>query len=275
MKKRGKKKMGFLGFGKKKDIPDELPDLISDEIEKESVMQINSALKETKEEAKEAPIESKSLVDTDITKVDLPSSNMKFVEDTPVSSSSGRRDLTTEEINRNKDVVNRLVKGVEETEERPMPVINNINKGFFQDLKSELMSEIKDINLIQKWYDKRFGEKGVVDNMKIYWNKQKEFEDLDSLAEEFKKRISVKVHELQNIERKWQTIYFDLIDKEEKIKFLERDLKKLLNEFVTICKKKKNSLAEEIESVDTKPESKKKRKKVKGTSVKSKAKNRK
>ena len=45
---------------------------------------------------------------------------------------------------------------------------------------------------------------------------------------------------MQELEKEWQERYFDLIEKEEEIRDVEKELKKILGEFVEVCKKRKN-----------------------------------
>jgi hypothetical protein len=47
---------------------------------------------------------------------------------------------------------------------------------------------------------------------------------------------------LQGLEKEWQDIYFDLIEKEEEIKDKEKELKKMLKEFIELCKKRKRKI---------------------------------
>lgn len=201
-----------MNFGKKKNVPDELPALISDEIEKESLDEINSALKEEKkEEPKNVPEES--------------------LENKAVEK---------KEMNRN--VVNRLIKNVEETPNREMKAIPS-DKSFFADLQEKIVNDLDDVEALEKWYNGKSSSGDLVTKMKSYWNSQKRVSVLDIMAKNFKEKISVKVSELQKLEKDWQNVYFELVEKEELIKEAEAGLREMVSEFMTICKDKKEAMS--------------------------------
>lgn len=198
--------MAFMNFGKRKEVPDELPSLISDEIEKESLDEINSALKEEKKE--------------EVKQVE------KSIEKEPA----------------NKNVVNRLIRGVEENPNREMKVISS-DKSFFADLQKKIVDELDDLDSLEGWYNKRMNSGDLVNKMKSYWNSQKRVSVLDIMAKNFKEKIAGKVSELQKLERDWQNVYFDLVEKEELIKEAEAGLREMVSEFMTICKDKKEAMS--------------------------------
>src|SRR3989339_551997 len=111
-------------------------------------------------------------------------------------------------------------------------------KSFFSDLQENLSSEMNDLDQLENWYTKKFLPRDVVSDMRGYWEKQKTNSIIKVLGKNFQEKISVKVNHLQSLEKEWQNIYFDLIEKEEEIKDEEKELKELLAEFVKICKKK-------------------------------------
>ena len=111
-------------------------------------------------------------------------------------------------------------------------------KSFFSDLQENLSSEMNDLDQLENWYTKKFLPRDVVTDMRGYWEKQKTNSIIKVLGKNFQEKISVKVNHLQSLEKEWQNIYFDLIEKEEEIKDEEKELKELLAEFVKICKKK-------------------------------------
>lgn len=222
--------MAFLGIGKKKkSAPAELPDLISDELEKESNEKLNSFLKE--EESKTLP--------------------SKKEESEKVHVSEKKEFIRDEKTNTN--VVNRLVKGVEETKERPAK-IHSVNKSFFGELQKNISKELSDLENLDQWYDEKFSSTKVLDDMKDYWKKQKKENLLEILGQDFKRKIDEKISRLQNVEKKWQSIYFDLIEVEEEIKVEEKELRDLLGEFAKICKNKKEIKGEEDSNVGRKNE---------------------
>jgi len=214
--------MGFFGLVKeKRQAPSELPDLISDEIEKETSEELNGFLKkentvvpktEVKPVANEAPVEKKQ--------------------------------LTNEEVKNNTTVLNRLIKNVEETPNREMkstPVLPK--KSFFSDIHKNISEELNDLDSLEK-FKQDFSSRNVLDDMKEYWNKQKKENILELLGRDYQQKISEKVLRLQELEKAWQVVYFELIEKEEAIKDEEKELKALLNEFVEVCDHKKKSLNE-------------------------------
>src|SRR3989339_399146 len=111
-------------------------------------------------------------------------------------------------------------------------------KSFFSDLQENLSSEMNDLDQLEDWYNKKFLPRDVVSDMRGYWEKQKTNSIIKVLGKNFQEKISVKINHLQSLEKEWQNIYFDLIEKEEEIKDEEKELKELLAEFVKICKKK-------------------------------------
>lgn len=204
--------MSFLGFGKRRRVPEELPDLISDELEKESTKEVSSYLKE---------------------EIKMENEKVKPVE---------KEEIQNKSFEVNKNVLNRLIKNVEETPERPMKKEEIQRKSFFNDFQENLSKELSDLNSLESFYNKKFMNRDILDDMKSYWEKQKTENILELLGKNFKDKIESKVKNLQEIERQWQEIYFELIEKEEEIKDAEQELKDLLKEFVQICKHKKETL---------------------------------
>ncbi|MDA3836628.1 MAG: hypothetical protein PF542_03320 [Nanoarchaeota archaeon] len=239
--------MTFFGIGKKKTVaPSELPDLISDEIEKESGEELHSFLNEQEKVVVEPKV-SESLDKKEM-----------IVKAKPI------RDNKT-----NSQIVEKLVRNIEETEERPTKkVMPSIRKSFFSDLQKDISKEISDMNELDKWYDNRFSSSDVLDDMKTYWNKQKKQDVLEVLGQDFQKRINEKISKLQEVEKKWQSIYFDLVEVEEEIKDEEKGLKDLLKDFAKICKHKKKNLDESSENSKQSGEENEKNKKQKGSKKK-------
>jgi len=111
-------------------------------------------------------------------------------------------------------------------------------ESFFSELQEDITKEIGNLNKLETWYNNKFLPRDVVTEMKNYWEKQKGNSIIKILGKNFQERISEKTANLQNLEKEWQNIYFDLIEKEEEIRDQERELKKLLAEFVEVCKRK-------------------------------------
>ena len=207
--------MAFMNFGKKKKVPDELPSLISDEIEKESLDEINTALKEEKKE------DSKE-------------------EEEKIVANKEREAVQKKKTNDN--VVNRLIKGVEGTPVREIVKSTSSDKSFFAEMQEKIVDDLDDVDALEDWYENKVNSGDVVKKMKAYWNSQKKASVLDVMAKSFKEKISKKVSELQKLEKDWQTVYFELVEKEELIKESEAGLREMVSEFMIICKDKKNAM---------------------------------
>ncbi|NCN86644.1 hypothetical protein GW932_02330 [archaeon] len=210
--------MGFLGFGKKKNIPDELPELISDEMEKESVSEVNNFLKEEENKKTE---------------------EAKIIETKEETKKEDER--ITKQTKEN--VLNRLIKNVNETPEREevrQPILPR--KSFFDEFQDKLDESNLDISSLEEWYNQKFLSRNILSDMKTYWEKQKKVDVLDFLSNDIQTKISEKVKILKDLEKGWQVTYFELIEKEEEIKDVEEELKGMIQEFMKICKHKKDSL---------------------------------
>ena len=76
--------------------------------------------------------------------------------------------------------------------------------------------------------------------MKEYWEKQKDEFITEAVEKEFRARINERMNALQKLEAEWQEIYIDLIKKEEDMKKEEKNIKKIINDFSDVFKKKGN-----------------------------------
>ncbi len=122
-----------------------------------------------------------------------------------------------------------------------------------------MTEEIGDLSDLENWYEKKFLPRDILSDMKNYWEKQKTESILDLLGKNFQEKISVKISKLQELEKDWQSTYFELIEKEEEIKDYESELKDLLKEFVGVCKNKKKNLESNSVAEKLKNEGKKKK----------------
>ncbi len=195
--------MGLFGFFSKKKVPDELPDLATDELAKKT---------DKEDIEKDKDIISSHLNEQE--KKEPKKEDKKEKEEKPkeADESGGKKE----------EVVSKLP-----------------SKSFFSDLRENINSEINDLDKLEEWYKQKFMPQDVVANMRRYWEDQKANSVLEVLGRNFKERIDEKTKDLQNLEKEWQNIYFDLIEKEEEIKDEEEELKRILAEFVEVCKKKK------------------------------------
>jgi hypothetical protein len=186
--------MAFLPFKKNKSVPDELPSLISDEIQGKS----------TAEKPKEIQ----------------PPSHNELVKEY-------------------------LKKEGENLKPKPLPTEKpsseegiNDQRSFFKELQSNINHEITDLDKLEEWYNNKFLPRDIVNDMRNYWEKQKHNTVIQLVGKNFQEKISEKTIKLKHLEKEWQDIYFDLIEKEEEIRNEERELKKVLSEFVELCNRK-------------------------------------
>jgi hypothetical protein len=204
-------KMGVLNFFKKKQVPDELPELATDEIEErldtdkleEHKNFVSNVLKE--EEKFTGPM------------VEVPKKSLESEE------------ITEKPIEQ------------EPPPEMPKPKPRIEEEGFFSKFENNLSKEIGDLDQLESWYKQKFLARDIVSDMRNYWEGQKNNSVIKILGRNFQERISERTEKLQELEKEWQNVYFDLIEKEEEIREQEKELKKLLSEFVEVCKRRKKS----------------------------------
>lgn len=225
--------MGFLGFGKKREVPDELPDLISDEIEKESKVNDNF-IDKTESDLKAEKIK------------DLEENRKKIMQETFLIEEKKRKEKENYEEKRRKEkMVDKLIKGVEETPVREEKGINNSDKSFFDELQKNIKKELSELDDLSDFNENNFLKKDFLDDMKGFWEKQKKVSILDSLSREMEEKIVSKISVLKDLEKEWQSVYFNLVEKEENIKEEEKELKKMLKDFSKVCKHKKEAINNE------------------------------
>jgi len=132
----------------------------------------------------------------------------------------------------------------EETDKKIKPAKEdeniNLEKSFFNPLINELKKENFDPAKINAWYQKRFSDKSAIEEMKEYWEKQKNEFITETVEKEFKARINEKMHHLQKLELEWQDIYVKLVEKEEEMKKEEKSIKKIIKDFSEVIKRKGN-----------------------------------
>ena len=242
-------KMGVLGFKSSREVPSELPDLISDEIEKESLS--DAAILPEKEQ----PILANDNIPKDISELPAKKNIKDYqtgAEESKVILRGIDEDLDKEKIFK-KDESNIIlpeppvqsnpeVKVKDNLPKESNAVNYSTEKSFFNNLQENLEKEIADVDSLEEWYESKFSSRDMLGDMRSYWEKQKTPSIMEALGKNFQLKISQKVQELQGLEREWQNTYFELIGKEEEIKDTEQELKSMLNEFVKICKHKKDSL---------------------------------
>jgi hypothetical protein len=205
---------------KKNTAPDELPDLAIDELKKD--------LKKDFSEKEEPKTEEKK---EDISK---PKEEEKK-EDAPKDETPKENEDEKEEKTEETPVDNNKKQDVKPTEDKV-----NLEKSFFNPLLKELKDENFDPSKINSWYQKRFSEKGAIEEMKEYWEKQKDEFITEAVEKEFRSRINEKMDALQKLEAEWQEIYINLIQKEEEMKKEEKNIKKTIKDFADVFKQKGN-----------------------------------
>ncbi|MCX6749904.1 MAG: hypothetical protein NTZ83_00435 [Candidatus Pacearchaeota archaeon] len=208
--------MALSKIFKKTSAPDELPDLAIDELKKDLKKDYSEKEERKSEEKKEeAPKQEKA---EEITPKEEENKE-ETIEKTPPETES------------NKD---------KKPEEKSTEEKINLEKSFFNPLLDELKKENFDPAKINSWYQQKFSEKGAIEEMKEYWEKQKDEFITETIEKEFKERINEKMNNLQKLESEWQEIYISLIQKEEEMKKEEKNIKKIIKEFSEVFKKKGN-----------------------------------
>lgn len=143
------------------------------------------------------------------------------------------------ELEKSKEVVNNYLKQEEVSKEiKKEKQIGEVEKSFFSDLQNNLVKEIGNLNKLESWYNNKFLPQDIVLEMREYWKNQQDPPLMQVLGRNFKEKITERLNKLQGLEREWQNTYFDLVEKEEEIREQERELKKIMAEFVEVCKKR-------------------------------------
>jgi len=130
------------------------------------------------------------------------------------------------------------VRNVSPTESASKKKKLEIEESFFKDLEADINKEMKNLDKLENWHRNKFLPTDVVADMKDYWAGQKQGSFARLIGRNFKERIYERTVRLQQLEKDWQNIYFDLVEKEEDIRNEEKELKKLLSEFVKLAKSK-------------------------------------
>ena len=213
--------MALSKIFKKTSAPDELPDLAIDELKKDLKKDFSEKEASKAEEKKE-----------EISKPEVKKSEEESNNEPPAESGEDTEEEKTEEAPSETDN--------SKSEVRTSGEKVNLEKSFFNPLLTELKKDNFDPTKINSWYQKRFAEKGAIEEMKEYWEKQKDEFITEAVEKEFRARINERMNALQKLEAEWQEIYIDLIKKEEDMKKEEKNIKKIINDFSEVFKKKGN-----------------------------------
>jgi hypothetical protein len=243
--------MGLFKYGKKSEVPDELPKLAMDELK--AAVQGNGNLTESfpmmynsqvsgMPSSSQTPkaasmntlaiagqnnnsnnhcgfaIEKAAIMPNLAGGEDITKSAQKMMENAP-RTQTGFNGAMSKESNENNE------KRIE------------VDKSFFDDILKGISEDIKDLKKLEDWYYKRLESKDVVHDMKDYWETQKPGVIMQVVARSFKEKIDERIKKLHDLEKDWQQKYFLLIEKEEEIRKEEKELKKVLCEFLEACKK--------------------------------------
>jgi len=111
------------------------------------------------------------------------------------------------------------------------------NKSFFDELLHNVNHELKDLNSLENWYKRQFLPKSFIEEMKDHWEKEKAEIVISKLGKNFKLEVLGKIKNMQQLEKEWQNLYFELMQKEEQMKEQEKELKETLAEFIRLCKR--------------------------------------
>ena len=207
-------------FKKKGNVPDELPDLAVDELK-------NNLKDAFSDKGTEAP------------KEEAPAESAAPAEETPTESTPTEEAATAETSAEGEQPA--ANEETTSTKSRLDP-----EKSFFAKILKGLDEEDgDDLNKLNELYDKNFVKKDPIKDMKNHWKKQKDKLIVKSIGDAFKKKISLKVQKLQELESEWQSKYFELIEKEEEMRKEEKEIKKLIQEFANSIGKKDYSSKEQ------------------------------
>ena len=167
--------MALSKLFKKTSAPEELPDLAIDELKKDLKKDFSEKEEaKTEEKKEETPKPKEEKTEEDNTKEETPESNgdetEEKKEETPSETDNSKNDGKT-----NEEKV-------------------NLEKSFFNPLVTELKKENFDPSKINSWYEKRFSQKGAIEEMKEYWEKQKDEFITEAVEKEFRSRINEKMN---------------------------------------------------------------------------------
>ncbi|MGD9276136.1 MAG: hypothetical protein PVJ67_03100 [Candidatus Pacearchaeota archaeon] len=227
-----------MGLFKRKAVPSELPELALDDLESGN-KEVHDHLKQ--EEAKKTEELKSPDVNTKLNTLSSPTQDVSggAKKEESVEVKKETVDIKKPQSSEPTPVVKPTAEKEVKTGELKETSAAIDEKSFFGDLQNDLKEEISDFNQFESWYKDKFEKRDVIKDMKSYWENQKTDSIIKILGKNFQEKISGKILKLQELEKIWQTAYFELVEKEEEIKEQELELKELLAEFVKICKSKK------------------------------------
>jgi hypothetical protein len=225
-----------MALFKKTNTPDELPDLAIDELKKDFSKDYSQKEETPKPEETPKIVEEKK-EETPKPEETQPAEE-KEVKEEPAEEIAPPQ--TQEESEVEEQPADETDKEPDKSEEKVTEEDVNLEKSFFNPLLEELKKENFDPSKINLWYQRKFSEKGAIEEMKEYWEKQKDNFITEAVEKEFKERISSNMKRLQKLEAEWQEIYIKLVKKEEEMKKEEKNIKKIIKDFSQVFGKKRN-----------------------------------
>jgi hypothetical protein len=226
-----------MALFKKTTAPDELPDLAIDELKKGLSKDYSQKEETPKPEEVPKVVEEKKEETPKPEEVQAPEEK-ETKEDSKEEIAPSPQNQ--EEVNVEGPVVEEKIEEPNKSSEKINEEEVNLERSFFNPLLEELKKENFDPSKINLWYQKKFSEKGAIEEMKEYWEKQKDTFITDAVEKEFKERISTNMKRLQKLESEWQEIYIKLVKKEEEMKKEEKNIKKIIKDFSQVFGKKRN-----------------------------------
>lgn len=257
--------MGFLKMLEKKNVPDELPALVTDEIKKKLE---ESKAKDMKEEIKQeiqvAKTEPEKIQANDASQTSPNQMQENQIQNNIAEKQDQQENKVIEEEKpeiKNNIPAEAHIKNVpEESPDEEKNYSKLFKDSFFIKLQENLSKEMNSLDKLEEWYNNKLLPKDTLSEMKTYWEKQNSNSVIQALGKDFQDKITGKISTLQNLEKKWQDTYFDLMEKEEKIKEEEKELKKMLSEFIQFCKKRiKDGKADETKPIEAQKQRKNKK----------------
>ena len=212
--------MSFLKLLEKRNVPDELPGLVTEGIK--------SNAEEVKKIGKKEDIPKE--IKTPETKVVYEPVSVPEINPIPENIVSMPK-IEEEKIN-DETIMNE--------EKLKIAKSSSImgNESFFIKLQENLNKEMNSLDKLEEWYNKKLLPGDTLSEMKNYYEKQSSDSVIQNLGKDFQEKLTGKIIHLQELEKNWQNIYFELIEKEAEIKTEEKELKKILAVFIGFCKKR-------------------------------------
>jgi hypothetical protein len=206
--------MGFLF--KKKDVPSELPDLISDEFTGQLKKELDS-IKEFSESRESA--------------------QSKFANSQP--STPKTSSITSKPSVKSLSADLGSSQSSEFSAIKKFPSLDGDEPSYFKELIKGVMDESGsgDLKKLDSWCKNKSGSGDIVGQMKSYWDKQAPEKILSTFGGETKERLLAQVEKLHGLEKDWQASYLTLMECEEKIREEEKQLKEALAQFIDLYKR--------------------------------------